>query len=228
MEVGNVKFLEIKLGKIPVQTIYKTIKHGSTTYNSFYGTKMSRTDYGITFVLQNLNSFQIKLDLSFSKHTSRNEDGTFSEDLTPKFETLWIPADEKIKGFIKLGSEFPADQNDLRLQDVFLETILVQQTSETILGKSENAHIQVYSKDNISKVSTLTRRKLFETIVSGIVICPLFVFIMNDDSSIPFVLKLICFAVILYIILRTFKMWKRSYIDKKGVFSKIIEIFFWG
>ena len=134
MEVGNVKFLEIKLGKIPVQTIYKTIEHGSTTYNSFYRTEMSRTDYGITFVLQNLNSFQIKLDLSFSKHTSRNEDGTFIEDLTPKFETLWIPANEKIKGFIKLGSEFPADQNDLRLQDVFLETILVQQTGETILS----------------------------------------------------------------------------------------------
>lgn len=135
MEIGNVKLLEIRLGKI-----------------------QDSKDYGVTFFFHNQNNFQVKINLFFSKHIFRSGDGTYSKDITPKMESIRIPANEKIKSSIKLGNSFPTSEYDLRLQDIFLEIISIEHLNGNI---SENVHIQVYSKEKISKVSTLTKRKIF-------------------------------------------------------------------
>jgi len=216
MITGNIRLLGTRVGRVPKKFRSSYLSGGTEKFFSSYDDKLSLRHFGVELIFENLNNYPVDLRLTFSKHISRNEDGTFLKDITPKEDPIRIPANEKIKSYVSLGEDYPISQNDLRLQDIYIETISVIKNGS--VETKADVSMQIYDKNQVSQASTIFRQRLFQSVINLFFVFWFTALLGNDNS--PFWFKAIFIIGAIYLLFKTYQIWQRPFIK----FSKIASL----
>ena len=145
---NGVSILSLKPSKDTKSSTSTYMYEGTTKYST-----ISTNTYGLSFILENRNNFVVNASLQFNKIQNRDKDGVLLNENIPMAHAT-IPPNEKVIAILNLGQNYPMKQDDIRLNDIFLEYIGVNGQWSKIIN------IQVYSPDKLTNYSNISSKRL--------------------------------------------------------------------